>query len=112
MFDFDSLRNSDKIAVHCPDVDIAIAFVRDFKEKFPKRYFYGNPGASEYWYEYEEETCYSPYMKSNSNITYCDIKYYEEHGYKIINAADLIKKTDIGEFSPSDVDMKCLFGME
>lgn len=48
MFDFDSLRRSDMIAVHCPDRDVAVSFVRDFKSKYPHRYFAGNPGEYEY----------------------------------------------------------------
>lgn len=34
MFDFDSLRRSDLIAVHCPDRDVAVSFVKEFKSKY------------------------------------------------------------------------------
>lgn len=111
MFNFDALRRSDKIAVHCPDRDIAVAFVREFKEKYPLRYFRGSPGQYEYWYKHGESMCYAPNMHSGTQIKYCDLAYYEDEGYEIIHVEDLMM-CDLGEFAPSEVNIKCLFGME
>lgn len=112
MFDFDTLRRSDMIAVHCPDRDVAVSFVRDFKNKYPDRYFVGNPGEYEYWHNHGEEMCYAPNMRSEGQIKYCDRQYYEDAGYEIVYVGDLMKCVDIGEFEASSVDIKCLFGME
>ena len=111
MFNFDALRRSDKIAVHCPDRDIAVAFVREFKEKFPDRYFGGYPGPHEYWDRYGESTCYTPRVCSGKTITYCCLEYYEDEGYEIIHVNDLMV-CDLGELAPTEVNIKCLFGME
>ena len=112
MFDFDLLRRSDKIAVHCPDKDTAIAFVREFRRKYPSRYFTGRPGVDEYWSRYKKEMCYVPNMQSGGHIKYCSLEYYIEAGFEIIPVESLMICLDIGDISPSDVDMKCLFGME
>ena len=112
MFDFDSLRRSDLIAVHCPDRDVAVSFVKEFKSKYPNRYFAGDPGKYEYWYNHGEEMCYAPNMRSEGQIKYCGRQYYEDAGYEIVYVGDLMRCVDIGEFEASSVDIKCLFGME
>ena len=111
MFNFDALRRSDNIAVHCPDRDVAIAFVREFRELFPGGYFRGYPGDSEYWDENREQTCYEPRMASGPKIFYGYVDRYKERGFEIINVMDIMM-CDLGKFAPSEVNIECLFGME
>lgn len=112
MYDFEKLRKYHDVAVHCPTLDAALSFVNAYKEEFPNKYFGGNPGNDEYWHQYKENTCYNPNLGGRGRIQYCDIDYYIEEGYMVLSESEIRVMPDIGEFDKSDVDMKCLFGME
>lgn len=113
MFDFERLRHmGHRVLVHCPDRDTAVAFVREYREKYQDKYFKGYPGDDEYWHKYRENTCYIPNLCYDDSIKYVNYMDYKGRDYVILIADDLKQHIDLGPFNPCQVDIKCLFGME
>lgn len=111
-FDLTPLLEDNRLVVHCPDRDVAIAFVQYIKDRYPSRYFKGYPGKSEYWDNHKEKMCYLPRLERGPSMQYADLEYYSGNGYEIISIYDLMHGYDIGPFAVGEVDIKSLFGME
>lgn len=109
-FNLEPLLNNNRLVVHCPDRDVAVAFVRYIKERYPSKYFRGSPGPYEYWDRYETDMCYLPQLK-RGNMQYCDIGYYLSGGYDVININDLMNELDTGPLHAGDMSIETLFGM-
>lgn len=111
-FDLSPLLKDNRLVVHCPDHEVAIAFVGYIRKMYPHRYFRGYPGESEYWNKHFENTCYLPRIPDGPSMQYSDLEYYRDHGYRIINVSELMLANDIGPISTGEVDIKSLLGME
>lgn len=111
-FDLTPLLDNNNIVVHCTDRDVAIAFVRYIKKRYPNKYFRGCPGESEYWDVHKTKTCYLPRLQSGPGMQYSDIDFYRNSGYEIISIYDLMSVSDIGPINAGEVDIKSLFGVE
>lgn len=110
-FNLEPLLNDNRLVVHCPDRDAAVAFVRYIKERYPSKYFRATPGPYEYWDRHEADTCYLPRLKSGPHMQYSDIGYYLNSGYDIININDLMNWLDTGPLHAGDMSIETLFGM-
>lgn len=107
MFDFSRIREDDRAAIHCSTEELAEKFLKSLKEHFPSKKFWG--GAT-HWDFYEENTCYWPNFGGHEGLQYGSLKYAFDENYNIYEV-DALMILDL-PIEASDVDMKCLFGME
>ena len=107
MFDFTRIECDGDAVVHCSTKDVAEEFLKYLKERYPKKSFFGD---ATHWNFYGENTCYWPNFKSGEGLQYGHLEYAIETGYNIYEIDELM----IAELpiEASDIDIKCLFGME
>lgn len=106
--DFEKLYR-ENVAVHCKTQEIADYFCREIARKYPENYHWVNRNL---WDRYKENTCYWFEWPRRNTLSYCDIGWFIEHGYTIIDFDDLIERPlDLPGFECEN-DIKSLFGME
>lgn len=89
---FEAIDN--KIAVHCKNQEEAKDFCRKMHEHGMKWRHGCRYSERTYYEKYCEETCYTGYG------TFSDCAFYKEHGYKILEWSDYMKK----EFTKADLE--------
>lgn len=107
MFDFTRIKGDDRAAIHCNTEELAEEFLKCLKKHFPSKQFWG--GAT-HWGIYEKSTCYWPNFGGYDGLQYGSLEYAIEKHYNVYEAESLMI-VDL-PIEASDVDMKCLFGME
>ena len=96
-----------KIAVWCPDENMAIQFVSAARKEHPKHFRHWTVLSgedNENWSRYKERTCYCPSLNGYDGTDYFQFGskgYFEENGYIVIHVNDLVGYVDLGEFEPA-----------
>lgn len=107
MFDFSRIEGDECAAIHCGTEELAEKFLKCLKEHFPSKKFWG--GAN-HWSIYEKSTCYWPNFGGSDGLQYGSLEYAIEKNYNVYEVESLMM-ADL-PIEASDVDIKCLFGME
>ena len=108
MFDFSRIEGDERAAIHCSTKELAEKFLKCLKEHFPSKKFLA--GATTHWGIYEKSTCYWPNFGGSDGLQYGSLEYAIENNYNVYEVESLMM-ADL-PIEASDVDMKCLFGME
>lgn len=107
MFDLTRIECDGGAVVHCSTKKIAEEFLKHLKERYPEKKFWG--GATN-WDFYEENTCYWPNFGDTEGLQYGSLEYAIQNRYHVYEAEELmIVELPI---AASDLNIKCLFGME
>ena len=108
MFDLSKIEHDEKAAIHCSTKSKAKEFLECLREQFPRKRFSGD---ETHWDFYEDDTCYWPNFGGHESLQYGSLGFAIENKYNIYEVEDLIMVRDL-PIEVSDIDMKCLFGME
>ena len=107
MFDFSRIEGDERAAIHCSTEELAEEFLKYLKEYYPNKKFFD--GAT-HWDFYKEDTCYWPNFGGKEGLQYGSVQYAIGDHYHVYEVEELM----VAELpiESSDIDMKCLFGME
>lgn len=107
MFDLREIERDKMAVVHCDTKEKAEKFLKCLREQFPHKRFVN--GVT-HWDFYGSDTCYWLNFPNNDGLQYGTIGYAIEKNYHIYEVDSLmVMELPI---EASDMDMKCLFGME
>ena len=107
MFDLREIERDEMAVVHCDTEEKAEKFLKCLREHFPSKRFFNNVT---HWDFYGSSTCYWPNLHNHDGLQYGNLEYAIEKSYHVYEV-DSLMVMDL-PIEVSDMDMKCLFGME
>lgn len=105
------MLESPPCAVRCRSELEADALLHNFKQQYPNRVKNWSDGYPS-WGSYADKTCYTLFYAGAhkpTSLSFCDIDWFTENGYEVIEFAGLIGEQE--EIEESEMPIELLFGL-
>lgn len=99
------LAPNKKFAVQVHTKEDAIAFLSFMMQNYPQKMV--NWRLDNHHFGHYSTTCYAPWLNvDDSRMKYCNVEFYVDHGYEVVQFEDLVYR----EITESDEPLDFLFG--
>ena len=110
--DFSKIPNDRPAAVHFNSLRQVLEFFREFSKKYPEKARSLDEDFLERIYQDYPDFCLNPYMdEPDVTMCYCELDYYLDEQYAIVEYENLIISSIDLPIAPSDMSLDFILGL-